>query len=148
MPQICPSSKHEAMLCRDSAEARMCLLDWNRESAGLMVDFASPKPLVHLVQNIYLYTQQDRRTYTFIYKETNSTAHMVHVHVLSRFTKSKQPYWLTTDSWVLNRNHQPITKIGRHAQVKHFWSMLPRYSPLHCRRENKLLHSHIVHSKS
>lgn len=83
-----------------------------------MVDFASPKPLVHSVQNIYLYTQQDRHTYTFIYKETNRTSHMVHVHVLSRFTKSKQPYWFTTDSWAMNHNHRPITKIGRHAHVK------------------------------
>lgn len=86
--------------------------------AGLMVDFASPKPLVHSVQNIYLYTQQDRHTYTSIYKETNRTAHMVHIHVLSRFTKSKQPYWFITVSWAMNHNHQPITKIGRHAHVK------------------------------
>lgn len=81
-----------------------------------MVDFASPKPLVHSVQNIYLYTQQDRHTYTFIYKETNRTAHMVHVHVLSHFTKSKQPYRFTTDPRAMNHNHRPITKIGRHAR--------------------------------
>lgn len=99
MQQICPSSKH----CSDALlEAGRSLNVFvrlkSRESAGLMVDFASPKPLVHLVQNIYLNTQQDRHTYTFIYKETNRTAHMVHEHVLSRFTKSKQPYGLTTDS--------------------------------------------------
>lgn len=63
-----------------------------KQRAGLMVDFASPKPLVHSVQNIYIYlnTQQDRHTYTFIYKETNRTAHMVHIHVLSQ--NQKQPY--------------------------------------------------------
>lgn len=101
--------------------------------AGLMVDSASPKPLVHSVQNIHLYTQQDRRTYRVIYKETNKTAHMIHEHVLSRFTKSKQPYRFITSSWVMKQNHQTI---GRRTHVKEtFWNMLPRYSPLHCQRE-------------
>lgn len=55
-----------------------------------MVDFASPETFGTFgAKYIYLYTQQDARTYTFIYKETNRTAHMVHVHVLSCFTKIK-----------------------------------------------------------
>lgn len=83
-----------------------------------MVDSASPKPLVHSVQNIYLYTQQDRHTYRVIYKETNKTAHMIHEHVLSHFTKSKQPYQFITNSWAMKQNHQPITKIGRRTHVK------------------------------
>lgn len=83
-----------------------------------MVDSASPKPLVHSVQNIYLYTQQDRHTYRVIYKETNRTAHMIHEHVLSHFTKSKQPYQFITDSWAMKLNHWPITKIGRRTRVK------------------------------
>lgn len=64
---------------------------------------------------IYLNTQQDRHTYTFIYKETNRTPHMVHIHVLSQ--NQKQPYWSLTCS-AMNHDHQPVTETGRHAHVK------------------------------
>lgn len=41
-----------------------------------MADFASPKPLVHLVQNIYLYAHQDGRTFTvYIQRDKQDHTH-------------------------------------------------------------------------
>lgn len=100
---------------------------------------------------IYLYTQQDAHTYTFIYKETNRTAHMV-THkcalMFHKIKKKKQPYWLNAPP---NSTHRPvITKIGRHAWLIFFFffnpSMLPRHSP--SRPNTNHLHSHVVHCKS
>lgn len=57
-----------------------------------MVDFASPN-LWYIWCKIYIYKHIRMDVHLqFIYKETNRTIHMIHVHVLLCFTKSKQPY--------------------------------------------------------
>lgn len=119
MPQICSSSKHEVMLCEpETAVGRrggMCGCSTEIESRpnGWL---CKPQTFgTSGAKYIYLNTQQDRHTYTFIYKETNRTPHMVHIHVLSQ--NQKQPYWSITCS-AMNHDHQPVTETGRHAHVK------------------------------
>lgn len=58
------------MLC----EGHVCKTETERKRADLMVDLASPKPLVHLVQNIYLYAHRDGRTFT-IYIQRDKQDH-------------------------------------------------------------------------
>lgn len=58
------------MLCG----GRVCKTETERKIADLMVDVASPKPLVHLVQNIYLYAHRDGRTFT-IYIQSDKQDH-------------------------------------------------------------------------
>lgn len=70
LAESCHREKRESVLCG----GRVCKTETERKRADLMVDFASPKPLVHLVQNIYLYAHRDGRTFT-IYIQRDKQDH-------------------------------------------------------------------------
>lgn len=102
MPRICLSSKHEVMLC--------VRIFWHNSQkwdvfvrlklrAGLMVDFASPKPLVHSVQNIYIYTHNRTDIHIQLYTKRQTGPHTWYTYMCSHFfTKSKQPYRFIADT--------------------------------------------------
>lgn len=60
--------------CHQCSAEDMFVRLMERKRAELMVNCASPKPLVHLVQNIYLYAHQDGRTFT-IYIQRDKQDH-------------------------------------------------------------------------
>lgn len=79
---------------------------------------------------IYIYIQGDKQDRTHGTRTCALTFHKIKTALLIHHQ-------------AMNHNHQPITKIGRHTRVKvTFWNMLPRYSPIHCHRENNYPFAH------
>lgn len=74
-----------------------------------MVDFASPKPLVHLVQNIYLYAHQD--VHLHLYTKRQTGPYTWYMYMFSRVLQNQNsPIDSPTAPKQWTVNHQPITK--------------------------------------